>query len=168
MRVPSLLAASAACVLASCYIYSPHSYVDLVTPFPGARVDLGGCLDLAVTYTEDALAHGQVVGYTFGNRCYHRVIVDLAAVRAVEYVGGGEYRPLRPYDPNHELAPLPIEALWQGHEQIEYDTPSATVDWPTAKVCVDVGGVDGSAPRRARWVCLGSSVQDALPPGGPA
>jgi hypothetical protein len=166
MRVLLLFGASAALALAGCYVYSPHSYVDLVTPFPGARVDLGGCLDLAVTYTEDPLARGQVVGYTFGNHCYHQVTVDLASVRAVEYVVGGTadglYRPLRAYDPKHEIAPLPIEALWQGHEQIEYDTP------PTAKVCVDVGGVDRSAPRRARWVCLGSSVQDELPAGGPA
>jgi hypothetical protein len=145
MRVAVLLAAT------GCLAYGPGSYNDLGAPFPGKRVALGGCLDLSVSMIEDDVAHGRVVHYTFGNGCWHPVVVDLGSVRAYTRDGHGIVRRLAAYDPKHELAPLRIESLWRGNESIEYRDNR---DDPPESICVDVGGIDAEAPRIERWVCM--------------
>lgn len=171
MRRPSLVFTFAAAALtgSGCYIYAPHSFTDLGTPFPGAHVALGGCIDLAVGYAEDAQTgpRGRVIEYSFGNHCYHHVDVDLASIRAVEYGADQIVRPLVVFDPRHELRPLSLDALWLGHERIEYDAVDVAAGAPGSAICVDVGGLDRSAPTQERWVCTGAVVTAALP-GGPA
>ncbi len=153
----------------ACYVYAPRSYADLGTPFPGAHVQLGGCIDLAVGYAEDAQTgpRGRVVEYSFGNHCFHHVDVDLATIRAVEYGADQLVRPLVVYDPRHELRPLSLDALWLGHERIEYDAvDDVAASAPGSTICVDVGRLDRSAPKQERWVCTGAVVTASLP-GGP-
>lgn len=142
-----------------CYFYEPQSYLDLGTPFPGAHVDLGGCIDLAIGYADDAQTGpgGRVIEYSFGNHCYHRVDLDLGAVRAIEYGADRVARPLVAYDPRHELRAMSLDALWLGHERIEYDAPGVAPA-PGSAICVDVGALDRSAPRQERWVCTGAVV----------
>jgi hypothetical protein len=159
-------------VLGGCYVYSPHSYVDLGRPFAGARVELGGCLDVTVGYAEDPEAMlGKVIEYSFGNHCAHRVTVDLASIRAVEIGPDRVTRRLVAHDPRDELRPLELDGWWLGHERIEYVAENRVPGDPRSSICVEVGGLDRSAPRLERWVCTGSSVTETmpgLPPGGPS
>lgn len=134
---------------AGCF-YQPGSYRALGTPFVGKRVELA-CLDLAVAQTEDAEALGRVVSYSFGNRCWHEISVDLASIRAVGRYADG-VRVLHPYDPHHELRPLQLDALWKGNEEIEYLAEDGSVP---SEMCVDVGGVDRTGDRQETWVCFG-------------
>src|ERR1700689_4429435 len=115
MRIPS------SCVLAllpSCVLYNPGTFRDLGTPFAGKRVELP-CVDLAAAQTEDQLATGPVIAFSFGNRCMHEAHVDLSSVRAVGRYADGT-RELHAYDPHHELHSMQIDAWWMGHEEIEY------------------------------------------------
>lgn len=136
-----------ATLLAAC-VYVPDSFHGPLAPFPGKRVSLG-CIDLAVTLTDDARAvHGPVVEYSFGNRCGHAVVVDLASVHVIDSAG----TLLSAYDPRHEIKPLRLDALWSGSERIEYRGTT------TDTVCVDVGELDRSAPTAPNWVCLGAEL----------
>ena len=137
-------------VLAAGCIYMPHSYSHLSTPFPGKRVELS-CLDLAVGITEDDRAP-RAIEYSFGNRCFHSVVVDLASVRAFGRYPDGHTVELAAYDPKHEIVPLPIDGLWKGDERIEYAAADSAVP---AAICVDVGKIDRSGPASEHWVCVG-------------
>jgi len=139
----------AAVTLAGCF-YAPGSYHDSLGPLPGHRVRLA-CVDLAVTLTEDRLAPPPVVQYSFGNRCTHSTIVDLASVRAYGRYANGRVVELAARDPDQELEPLPIDGWWHGQEEIAYATPDGT---RPDIVCVDVGRVDHSGDATARWVCM--------------
>lgn len=132
-------------VVVSGCAYHPGSFDSLSGRFPGERVELG-CLDLAVAVD----ASRTVIDYHFGNRCTHRVMVDLASVRVVAHDGAGGERELRAYDPRGEIAAMPLDALLFGDESIEYRDARGS-----AELCVDVGGVDGSVPRSERWICGG-------------
>jgi hypothetical protein len=135
--------------------YTPHSFSGIRDGFPGTQIDLGGCLDLAVAATTDPLATGHVVSYSFGNRCGQRVGVDLASVRAVEVGLDGVRRPLRVFDPKHDIVAMPVESRWYGSERIQYLAELGQTD-AFAQVCVDVGGIDRSVPVRGEhWVCVG-------------
>jgi len=134
----ALLANVAACA------YAPHSYSNLGTPFPGERFTTA-CLDISIARAEDPRAQGAVVQYTFGNRCAHAVVVDLATLRV-----SGDGALLRAFDPRHELRPLAIDAYWQGSELIEYSGTAAAV-------CVEVSGIQADARGPERWVCASCS-----------
>jgi hypothetical protein len=138
-----------AVVLAGCF-YGPGSYHDTLGPFPGKRVELA-CLDLAVTLTQDALAPDPVVEYSFGNRCTHSTVVDLASVPAIGRYADGTVRDLHPRDPKHELAALPIDAWWHGEEEISYE--AADRGAPDV-VCIDAGHIDRSGDGSPHWVCM--------------
>ncbi len=133
-------------LLAACYAYEPGSFRGR-EDFPGKRVELG-CLDLAVAQIERPEAPGTVVQYTFGNRCDHRVGVDLATVSARGTTASGAQIPLVAFDPRGELRPIEMIARWGGRERIAYRGAE-----PVVAVCVDVGGVDQTIARRENWVC---------------
>lgn len=125
-----------------CAVYSPRSFHDLGTPFPGHRVSTA-CLDVGIARTQDAVAHGTIVEFSFGNRCAHAVTVDLASVRVR---AGGIL--LHAHDPRREIEPLGLDAFWQGHELIEYNGADS------GDVCVEIGGIEAGARNAERWVCL--------------
>lgn len=134
--------------------YHAGSFRGPWSEFPSQRVTLG-CVDLAVGRDDRGYARGPVVEYAFGNRCDHRVELDLASLRVVSRGVDGELRPLVAYDPRRELRPLPLIALSSGSESIEYrdayDTPAAA----HASICIDVGGAVAGVARTERWLCTG-------------
>ncbi|MBV8762192.1 MAG: hypothetical protein JO257_33180 [Deltaproteobacteria bacterium] len=134
-------------VLAGCF-YAPNSYHGAIAPFPGKRVALG-CLDVAVTLTDDARAPGPIVEYSFGNRCMHSTVVDFSSVHVVAYTDAGAATDVHPRDPRHELRPLGLDALWMGSERISYEGAPTGAD----VLCVDVGSL---AHEPSQWVCLGA------------
>ncbi len=136
--------------LAGCF-YAPHSYHGPMSAFSGKRVPLG-CLDLAVTLTDDARAPGPIVEYSFGNSCLHAVTVDLSAVHAITYTDAGAVSEAHAYDPKHEIVPLRLDALWSGRERIAYRGGAGDV------ICLDVGPI---AQQPSQWVCLGARVGGA-------
>ena len=115
--------------------YRAGSYADLRGPWPGTRVELE-CVELSVWRDE-----GNVITYGFGNRCDHRVLLDLASVRVMS---DGVVQ--RAYDPRGEIQAAMLPAKFLGRESIEYQPGGA-------RLCVDVGGVNGSIARTERWVC---------------
>lgn len=135
-------------VTASCG-YSAGSFRDWKGAFPGT-VQTIGCVEIGVGTATDQYATGPVIAYSFGNRCTHAVTLDLATVRAVGRDADGRERTLTAFDPRGELRPVPLDGLWSAREQIEY---IAVESAQLVSVCVDIGGVDASAPRTERWVC---------------
>ncbi len=115
--------------------YHPGAYSDYGGRWPGAHVELG-CVELAV-----ARGEGSVISYAFGNRCDHRVLLDLASVRVT---ADGVLQ--RAYDPHGEIEARMLPAHFLGRESIEYQPGGA-------QLCVDVGGVNGSIPRTEQWLC---------------
>ncbi len=115
--------------------YHPGSYRDYSGPWPGAHVELD-CVELSV-----ARGEGSVIQYAFGNRCDHRVLLDLASVRVT---ADGVLQ--RAFDPRGEIRPLMLPAHFLGREQIEYQPGGQ-------QMCIDVGGINGSIARTERWLC---------------
>jgi hypothetical protein len=138
--------------LSGCFY--PGRFHDLTGSFVGKRVQVG-CLDVAVTLTDDQTATWPVVQYTFGNRCTHDAIVDLGAVRAIGRSTDHPDRELHAFDPRHELRPLPIDGWWYASERIEYVADGDPT--PPHIVCIDVGAVEKVAAPQAQWICLGAS-----------
>jgi len=153
MRHPSL----ALWFAAGCF-YKPASYEIDSQPFPGTRVELA-CLDVAVALTDDAKAPPPVVSYTFGNRCTHATVVDLASVRVITKLADGSRVDMHPYDPKHELAALPIDGWWRGHEEIAY----APAGPPPIQVCAEVGHIEPDAAAPDRWVCMSATELAGAP-----
>jgi hypothetical protein len=116
--------------------YHAGAYRDLRGPWPGTRVELG-CVEMSVWRDE-----GSVITYAFGNKCDHRVLLDLASVRVMS---DGVVQ--RAYDPRDEIHAAMLPANFLGRESIEYQPGGS-------QLCVDVGGVNGSIARTERWVCL--------------
>jgi hypothetical protein len=133
-------------VLVGCTYY-PDSYRDFRGSFPGTRQTVG-CLDIAVDKGSDALAEGPVLSYGFGNRCRHPVTIDLATLHVRGRTEDGVDRDLIAFDPQHELRPEPLDAMFAGRENIEYVSTQ-----PIVQVCVDIGSIDGSREHDERWVC---------------
>lgn len=127
--------------------YYPNSYRDLRGSFPGTRETVG-CIDIAVDKGSDALAEGPVVAYAFGNRCRHPVWVDLSALHVRGRTEDGVEHDLIAFDPQHELRPEPLDAMFAGRENIEYVSTQ-----PVVQVCVDIGGIDGAQSHYEQWVC---------------
>lgn len=139
--VAAVLAGIAACA------YKPGSYASPTREFHGQRVTVG-CLDLAIERRPD---HGSsvVLGYTFGNRCDHPTVVDLAWVNVIGRTSDGVEIALTPYDPKRELRVLQIDGRLVGQEAIAYPAPESV-----GQVCVDVASIAQQAP--AQWLCFGS------------
>jgi hypothetical protein len=93
-----------------------------------------------------------VLAFTFGNRCYHNVRIDLSAVRAVGRYSDG-IRPMHALDPHHELRPVRLELLDYATEQIAYAADDGSR--PTA-MCVDVGAVEPNEHAASHWLCFGA------------
>jgi hypothetical protein len=125
---------------ASAY-YEPGSFSSFVGEHHGL-----GCIDLAVS--RDTSINGPVIAYDFGNGCNDDVKVDFASVRAVGKTKSGIEVDMVAYDPRHELVPTVMLPRVTGRERIEYRS-----DQPVDSICVDIGGVDTSAPRRSLRVC---------------
>jgi hypothetical protein len=140
--------------LASCYA---GNFQTLTSPFVGTRAQVG-CLDVAVTLTDDALAPPPIIAYQFGNRCAHQTIVDFTAVHV--FVTGADGGPieLHPYDPKNELEPMQLDAFTSGNERIAYRAPWEV---PPVSVCVDLSGLDHDHPTHVSPTCLGVNA------GGP-
>ena len=129
--------------------YQPGSFRDRAGKWPGTATTLG-CIDVAVASGDD-----DAIAYSVGNRCEHRVVVDLASVRAVARDIHGREVPLVADDPRRELRPLALGAMWSGHAQIAYrgDVASST------SICVDVGRVDRSVAASERWICIAKEIR---------
>ncbi len=134
--------------------YKPSSFDYYWHPFAGQRLT-GACLDLGIGRDDQGYTLGPVIGYTFGNRCEHRVTVDLASLRVVAHGIDGSVTPLHAYDPNAEIRPATLVALGAGQELIEYRDSAGTPAARTADVCVDIGAIEPESPRGERWVCVG-------------
>jgi hypothetical protein len=107
-----------------------------------------GCIDITVDKGTDQLAEGPVVSYGFGNRCRYPTTLDFTQVRVRGRTADGVERELIAFDPQHELRPLSLDAMFYGHENIEYVSAQ-----PVFNVCVDIGGITGEQPHNESWVC---------------
>jgi len=108
-----------------------------------------GCLDAGARATRRPEATGPIVVLYLGNRCEHRVLVDLGAARVVAGNDAGETATASAYDPDREIGPRTIGARVSGEEWIEYRTASPLpIDW----LDVDLGGIAPDAGRTEHWV----------------
>jgi len=94
----------------------PEPYVAGMLEAPGVQL---GCLDVAVLRGERPEAQGPVAVVELGNRCEHRIHVDLGKLRVIGIDRDGRRFPLQPYDPNREIRPLAMDARASGNEWIE-------------------------------------------------
>jgi hypothetical protein len=117
----------------------------------GTHVTLG-CLDVAVASTTDeAVPDKPVVRFGFGNRCEHRVTIDIAAVRVIAIDTHGREVTLVPLDPRHEIHRGAIRELVDGVERIAYDGISRA---EMMHLCIDVGPLEPEAKLAARVLCF--------------
>jgi hypothetical protein len=138
-------------VLVSGCSYHAGTFRDHSGPWPGTQTTLG-CIDLAVGQVVDRHSvSGTVVAYGVGNRCEHRVVVDLASVRVVARSEDGRAVSLSAYDPHGELRPELLNALWSGRAKILYYHYGD--DSGLTSICVDVGRIDRSVAPTERWIC---------------
>jgi len=140
--------------LGACHGYRAGSFRGPQGRFVGEQVTLR-CLDVAVSRSLDGAAQGPAVEVAFGNRCRRPVTVDLSRMQARGRDEAGQDVRLVAYDPRGEIRPLPLDGLLVGREVIELQRPGTVDPPPLTQVCVDVGGIDGSAPAAERWVCMG-------------
>ena len=130
MRIAVLFA------VAGCYA---GNYQNVTGEFVGTRSTIG-CLDVAVTLTDDDLAPRPIIAYQFGNSCMHETIVDFTAVHVLAVNADGRRIALAPYDPRHELRPMQLDAWTSGDERIAYQSTDLAA--PPTTVCVDLGRID--------------------------
>lgn len=132
--------------------YHPGSFRDREGPWSGTRVS-SGCLDLAVSSTE-VIDGSPVIAYSVGNRCDHKIDIDLGRLHVVARDSHGVATPLVAFDPRGELGPTELNALWSGHAQIAYR--GAPVQSTAICVAVDDTYGDAASSRLVdeRWVCI--------------
>ena len=94
-------------LLAGGCAYEAGTYRSAFADFAGQRATID-CLDIAVGRAADSIARGALVQISFGNRCDHRVTVDLVSMRAVAHGAT-----LAPYDPRGELEVASAESRQQ-------------------------------------------------------
>jgi hypothetical protein len=140
MRSAWLLATLAGCA------YRASSFDAWGHEFRGVRTSVG-CLDLAIEWRAEPVAES-VLDYDFGNRCDRPVVVDLLTPTVVGKTAGDDVA-MVPYDPLHELLPLPLDGRSLGTEAIEYRTTAAT---DVHAICVDAAAVASSAS--PAWLCV--------------
>lgn len=141
-----------ALAIAAC-AYKPGSYQYPSRDFVGQRTAVG-CLDIAVDRRTD-LGSAAVLGYTFGNRCDHPVVIDLAWVNVIGRTATGAEVTLVPYDPKGELRVLRLDGRQAGSEAISYPAPEAL-----GQLCVDVASLAQTRP--AQWLCFGNPEAIAM------
>jgi hypothetical protein len=129
--------------------YQAGSFDSMLRPFTGERATFG-CLDLAVERRPDLPGGAAVLAYSFGNRCDHPTLVDLASVAVVAHTPDGDQHQLSPYDPHHEIASMLIDGRAVGNEAIAYRG-----EVEANAICLDAGAVAHS--RSARWMCFPAS-----------
>jgi hypothetical protein len=139
------------CALVGC-AYQPGSFVHNTKEFAGSRATVG-CLDISVERRLD-MDEAAVLAYQFGNRCDHRVAIDLARLAVIgRDVDGTETR-LAPYDPRSELVPLELDARFAGGEALAYPASGRALEY----VCVDLATLARTGT--PLWSCFreGSSM----------
>lgn len=129
-------------LLAGC-AYDAGSFRSPLAPFSGTPITIG-CLDLTVARGSDSFTRGALVEVSFGNRCDHRITLDLTSLNATAH--GVR---LTVWDPRRELEVAALPARMSGTETFEYREAA-----PDEQVCIDIGGVNREAPRTENWVCL--------------
>jgi len=145
----ALIVAGIALAIAAC-AYKPGSSSSSQRPareLVGQRASIG-CLDIAVDRRTDT-GSSAVLGYTFGNRCEHPTVIDLAWVNVIGRTSNGAEVTLVPYDPNGELAVVKLDGREMGAESITYPAPEAL-----GQLCVDVASLAQQKP--AQWLCFGN------------
>lgn len=141
------LAGALASALVACAAYRPGTFQQSASP--GTAVVETGCLDVAASLTDDAVAAWPVVDLQFGNRCDRPVPVDLRAIAAFGHARDGALVHLVAYDPLAELRSLPLEARSRGGELLQYrDRRDLAVVGPDViDVCLELGALGGAAPQ---------------------
>ena len=137
--------------LAGC-AYQPNSLFSSSPTFAGQQATLG-CIDLEIERRPDLLNGSAVVSYTFGNRCDHPAVVDLATISVVGRTDKSQ-RMLTAYDPDHEIEALKIDGRAVGKEVISYRSET-----PLREICIDVASIVHAPP--ARWLCLAPRTEIA-------
>ena len=139
------LAAALTSALVACAAYRPGTFQR--TAPAGTAVVEAGCLDVAATVTDDAVAAWPVVDLQFGNRCDRPVPVDLRAIAASGHTRTGAVVNLVPYDPMAELRPLPLEARSRGRELLQYRDRRdlGVVGADVVDLCLELGALGGAA-----------------------
>jgi hypothetical protein len=135
--------------LAAC-AYQPGSFHSVTRPFSGQQATID-CLDLSVERRVDRQTEA-VLGFSFGNRCDHPVLVDLASVAVVGRTREGRELQLIAYDPLHEVRAIWLDGRAVGSEALAYPT-----DAPLGEICVDAASII-HAPA-SHWLCLASHSQ---------
>jgi hypothetical protein len=115
--------------------------------FVGQRSSVG-CLDIAIDRRTDT-GSSAVLGFTFGNRCEHPTVIDLAWVNVIGRTSNGAEVTLVPYDPKGELSVVKLDGRQMGAESITYPAPEAL-----GQLCVDVASLAQQKP--AQWMCFGN------------
>lgn len=146
------VAVGIALAIAAC-AYKPSSSQYPSREFVGQRTSVG-CLDIAVDRRTDR-GSSAVLGYTFGNRCEHPAVIDLAWVNVIGRTAAGAEVTLVPYDPKGELSVLRLDGRQAGSEAISYPSPESL-----GQLCVDVASLAQTTP--AQWLCFGNPEAIAM------
>jgi hypothetical protein len=136
--------------LAGC-AYEPGSFHSISQPFSGHELTIG-CIDIAIDRRADLPSGDAVVSYSFGNRCDHPAVVDLAKAKVFGRSDDGSRIDLVAYDPRHEIEALWLDGRAVGREAIAYPSES-----PLSEVCVDAASI--AREGTVQWLCLASRSQ---------
>lgn len=150
MRVASLLLIG----LAGCS-YRGGFEMAGVGPHPPVRTQLG-CLDLGVGMHHITSASAPVLRYGFGNRCDHRIRLELASLNVVGRAADGTAIPLVARDGGW-LGPRDLGARWFAREVIRYQ-PAVGPLRKLHEVCIEVGRLHGPVTGD-RWLCVSMGEQ---------
>ncbi|HUJ63830.1 MAG TPA: hypothetical protein VLX92_35260 [Kofleriaceae bacterium] len=131
-------------LLVGCAGYRAGSFRARQLDFTGQHATVG-CLDISIR-ERPPVRGADVLQYTFGNRCDHPAMVDLAAANVIGRLGDGREVELIAYDPNREIRPLPIDGRMVGQEAIAYQAATEV-----SQICVDAGGIGHGQPQ---WLCF--------------
>jgi hypothetical protein len=108
-----------------------------------------GCLDAGLVTTTRPEATGPVVVVYFGNRCDHRVEVDLSRLRVVASSVDGRTVALEVYDPDREIGPRRLDARGLGGEWLEFHgLPVDQIAW----LDVEIGHIAPDPAPRPQWI----------------
>ncbi len=142
-----LIVLAGALAIAACAHQATSSTQRPTHELVGQRASVG-CLDIAVDRRTDT-GSSAVLGYTFGNRCEHSTVIDLAWVNVIGRTANGAEVTLVPYDPKGELSIVKLDGRQMGAEQITYSAPESL-----GQLCVDVASLAQQKP--AQWLCFGN------------
>jgi hypothetical protein len=139
-----------ALAIAAC-AYKPASPQTPSQDFVGQRTQVG-CVDIAVERHVDRPS-GAVLGYTFGNRCDHPAVIDLAWGTVIGRTANGAEVALIPDDP--EAGAIHLDANQAGSRSIAYPSQDSV-----GQLCVDVASLAQQKP--AQWLCFGNPEAVAM------